>query len=383
MTSADHDSDAESVEPTDSESSAAGDRLDRLERAVDAWLEHADDPSSEVDTVIRNQPPEVRDLLRSMLSGEAEGNDGRQPDAVARISGFELVREVGRGGMGVVYEARDPRLERTVALKVVSARDLDADATRSRFGREAAAAARLAHPGICQVYGSGEDGDRLWIAMELLGGGSLADRMRPEPRPGAAEPEGGLPGEAADGRTVAAVRLVAELADAVDFAHRHAVIHRDIKPQNILFDAQDRPRLVDFGVAKLLDRVALSRTGDFAGSLAYASPEQIAGARSVDGGTDIWSLGVVAYELMFGRRPFAGESHESLIRGILGREPEFPKIAVDLRTILACALEKERVHRYATAAEFGEDLRRFLRHEPIAAAPPSTVSRVGALLATP
>lgn len=286
-----------------------------------------------------------------------------------RLAEFRILREIGRGGMGVVYLAEDEVLKRPVALKVLPPASGD-PAGPERFRREAQAVARLAHPGIVQVFRTGEDGDRSYIAMEFVDGENLRARLGQRPK---------VPDAAALRELT---RIVSEIADALDHAHRQGVIHRDVKPSNILLAKDGRARLSDFGVARIVTEQTISSPGDLAGSYPYMSPEQ-ARLRSVDidHRTDIFSLGVVLYELLTGRRPFDGATPQDIVRALSELEPTRiralnPKVPADLETICLKALEKSPGDRYQTAAHLAADLRCFLSGAPILARPPTLARRL-------
>lgn len=351
-------------------------KLTRLAQAIDAYMGHQADvergaqPDAEE---LLARESELRDLLEPMLSAAEEAGEALA-DSKSQLGEYRLVRELGRGGMGVVYEAIDLGLQRRVALKVlvghltVSARQVE------RFRREAHAAARLEHPGIVRIHAVGEARGMHYIAMELRAGRDLRDVLQ-DCRAGAGAPPGQdrqllpeLPGSYFE----QVAGLVARVADALAYSHDHGVIHRDIKPQNILVEADGQACIVDFGLAKNLETPALSRSGDFAGTPDYISPEQARGDL-VDGRSDVFSLGVVLYEMLTLARPFAGASTTALIRAVSQDEPRSaracnPEVPRDLDTICAKALEKEPARRY-TARELAAELRRFLRHEPILARP--------------
>jgi len=282
-----------------------------------------------------------------------------------RIGDYELLEEIARGGMGVVYRARQNRLKRLVAIKLLLRGDLaDADARR-RFELEAEAAAALQHPGIVTVFEVGESDGEHFIAMELIEGPSLDEVLREGPL----EPE-------------RAVRCLHAIAEAVAYAHNRGVLHRDLKPSNILLDANDRPRITDFGMARLADSSAsLTLAGRTFGSPNYMPPEQAEPFRGKAApASDVFSLGAVLYHTLTGRPPFVGETLAATLRQVLENNPIppqrlRPEIPADLETICLKCLEKEPAHRYTTASELAEDLSRFLRGEPVRARPLSAAAR--------
>jgi len=288
-----------------------------------------------------------------------------------RFGDHELLRVLGQGGMGQVWEARQLSLGRRVALKVVHP-DRLGEARLELFAREARAGGRLSHPGIVAVHGHGVHGGLAWISMELVEGARTLRDFLNENRDQEVD---------ADHYRLVAQFLL-QVADALQSAHDVGVIHRDIKPQNILIAPDDRPRLADFGLAKIQDETALSRTGDFAGTYAYSSPEQVlAGRMRVDHRTDVFSLGVVMYEMLSGRRPFEGDSAAQLGAQVLTHDP--PPIAElrsrvprDLSVICQKCLEKPLGRRYASMAELAADLRRHLAREPILARPPGRLRKL-------
>jgi hypothetical protein len=290
-----------------------------------------------------------------------------------RLGDFQIVDEIGRGGFGIVYRARQLSLDRPVAVKVLFRHLIHTEDQISRFEREARAAARLDHPAIVSVFAWGESGEDFYIAQRLVGSGrTLADDLTALRKEGAA-PKGWF-------RQVA--EMLVQVADALQQAHDRGIVHRDVKPGNILLDEHGRPYLGDFGLAKIEDGLELSRTGDFAGSPYYMSPEQADAKRApIDHRTDIYSLGVTLYELLTLTQPFQGTTSHEVIRRILGEEPRRPariepRVPMDLETICLHAMEKLPAQRYQTATELRQDLQAFLDGEPISAVPISTTRRV-------
>jgi len=285
-------------------------------------------------------------------------------DEVLHRSGqYEILREIGRGGMGIVYEARQPRLNRRVAVKMLLAGAWARPDFKPRFRAEAEAAARLRHPGIVTIHEVGEFDGQPFLAMELVEGPSLAELVRQQPLP-----------------PLRAARYVRLVADAIAHAHGAGVLHRDLKPSNVLLDARDQPRVTDFGLAKQLDSDAdLTRPGEIMGSPAYLPPEQLSGGAVAPSG-DVYSLGAILYELLTARPPFMGDTVASTLRQVLHDEPVSPRLlnaAVprDLDTLCLKCLHKEPHRRYATAADLAADLARVEAGEPVQARPVSRTER--------
>ncbi|MBX3464798.1 MAG: protein kinase [Planctomycetes bacterium] len=316
------------------------------------------------------QALQVRDPQRAaavagMLATLEEFGLLGEPNAAAavqtRIGPFRLLSVLGRGGMGTVHLAEQDGLGRRVALKVIDSRLASSPRARERFRREALAAARLEHPAICPIYATGEAEGTAWIAMRFVAGDTLRQRIERA---------------AAEGKPMrfeTAFRLVAAVADGLHAAHEAGVVHRDVKPGNILVGAFDQPVLVDFGLATAADDQAerLTLSGEQVGTPHYMAPEQIAG-RPVDRRADVYALGAVLYECLTLRPPFDAVRRESLYRQILREEPEDPRrhnraLGRDAVTVVRTALTKEPDRRYRTAALFAEDLRRLLAHQPIRA----------------
>lgn len=302
---------------------------------------------------------------------EAGGQPVRGGLPLLSIPGFEVLRLLGQGGMGQVFEARQLRLHRHVALKLVaSAHD---EAVLARFEEEIQAVASLRHPNIAQIYESGHIDARPFYAMELVTGGTLNDRLKAGPLP-----------------TRDAAELLVLLAQAMQHAHDKNILHRDLKPSNILLDNQTsdttltpwNPKITDFGLAKRLDSESkLTRTGDIFGSPSYMAPEQASGVMKLTTAVDIYALGAVLYECLTGRPPFLGPDPMQTVMLVLSSDPLpprqlQPKLPADLNTICMKCLEKSPKKRYATAQTLADDLERYLRGEPILARPVGNLERL-------
>jgi serine/threonine-protein kinase len=285
--------------------------------------------------------------------------------ALPRIPGYEVEAVLGRGGMGVVFRARHLRLNRPVALKMLLAGDYAAPRDRTRLQREAEAVAGLRHENIVRVYDVGEHDGRPYFTMEFVEGGSLADKLTGAPQPARQ-----------------AAELVAALAAAVQVAHQGGVVHRDLKPGNVLLTADGTAKISDFGLARRLQGgTALTLSGVPVGTPSYMAPEQARGqTRAIGPAVDVYALGAILYELLTGRPPFRGETAAETLLQVIHQEPASPsqlnaKVPRDLETICLKCLHKEPQRRYATAAALAEDLQRFRRGEPIAARPADVPER--------
>jgi len=270
---------------------------------------------------------------------------------------YELLEEIGRGGQGVVYRARQKSLNRTVALKIIALGQWATKSHLKRFRLEAEAAAGLNHPSIVPIYEVGERDGACYFSMGLVEGGQLDAIAKREPVP---------PRRAAE--------LMAKVGRTVHYAHEHGILHRDIKPGNILLDAHGEPHLTDFGLARLVEsESSVTQTLDVLGTPSYMAPEQAVGNNAaVSSATDVYGLGAVLYQLLTGQPPFAGGTTYETIKLLLDSEPRpprlvNPKIDRDLSTICLKCLEKDPKRRYASALTLAEDLERWLKHEPIAA----------------
>ena len=276
---------------------------------------------------------------------------------------YELIGRIGRGGMGLVYRARQRSLNRIVALKMMAAGEFASPAGLARFRREAELAAKLNHPNIVAIIEVGEHNATPFLVMRLVEGASLEARIRDFLLPHQAR----LGGEGHASINIA--RLLVTVARAVDYAHRRGVLHRDLKPSNILLDAEGNPHLTDFGIAKWTEEEAsITQTAELLGTLNYMAPEQAAG-KPISRAADVYSLGAILYELLTGQPPFEGPKME-VLRRVLEEDPIPPRImnpAVDrdLATICMKCLDKNPARRYHSALALAEDLERWLRREPI------------------
>ncbi len=319
-----------------------------------------------IDSLCREHP-EHADRLRRVLGclvrvGLVCGEVSPQS-----VGNYRLVRRLGSGGMGVVYEAFDERLSRRVALKLIHGRGLASDNARRRFEREIAAISRLDHPGICTVFEAGEADGTPYLAMRLVEGETLAThlaRARAAAAPARASAE--------RDRIAWCVDIVAKVARAVHAAHAAGIVHRDLKPQNVMLDAHGQPVVLDFGLARTADTSdGLTASGDQPGTPAYMAPEQVDPRRGpIDARTDVYGLGALLYECLALRPPFAGASRDSVLRDVLHADPLAlrrlnPGVGRDLCVVVERALDKEPRRRFAAAVDLADELDRIRRHEPI------------------
>lgn len=283
-----------------------------------------------------------------------------EPGEVVRYFGdYELLEEIARGGMGVVYEARQVSLNRIVALKMILAGQLASEQDVQRFHTEAEAAANLDHPNIVPIYEVGEHEGLHYFSMGFVDGHSLAERLA----------EGPLPAREA-------AELTKTLANAVAYAHEQGVIHRDLKPANVLIDRRGEPRITDFGLARREDDDSgMTATGQILGTPSYMPPEQALGKNEEIGPqADVYALGATLYALLTGRPPFQGASIVETLKQLQEQEPVSPRqlnaaVPSDLETICLKCLEKEKERRYVSAADFSEELDRYVNGKPITARP--------------
>ncbi len=316
------------------------------EEAAKAGSAKADDPGRE------------EELARDDATGASHVKIAERPvGLLGELGDYELLEEIGRGGQGVVYRARQKSLNRTVALKVIGLGQWATKAHLQRFRLEAEAAASLDHPCIVPIHEVGEREGCCYFSMNFVQGGQLDEVAKREPMP-----------------LRRAAELIAKLARTVHYAHEHGILHRDIKPGNVLLDAKGEPHLTDFGLARLVETEStVTRTMEVLGTPSYMAPEQAIGNNArVGRATDVYGLGAVFYQLLTGHPPFAGGTTFETVRLVLDTEPRNPrlwnpKVDRDLATICLKCLEKDPQRRYSSALALAEDLERWLKHEPIRA----------------
>src|SRR5947208_28084 len=319
-----------------------------LEAAIGGAVAGGDDPGRPASSMPATTPDDV---------APASQKTARAAELLGELGDYELLEEVGRGGQGVVFRARQKSLNRTVALKVISLGQWASKAHLKRFRLEAEAAARLEHPGIVPIHEVDERDGQCYFSMKFVEGGQVDEVVK---------------------RTPISIRQAAELIVkvglTVHYAHEHGIIHRDIKPGNILLDEKGEPHLTDFGLARLVEsESSVTQTLDVLGTPSYMAPEQAVGNNAaVSSATDVYGLGGVLYQLLTGQPPFAGGATYGTIKLLLDTEPKQPrllnpKIDRDLSTICLKCLEKDPKRRYTSALALAEDVERWLKHEPIQA----------------
>jgi WD40 repeat protein len=294
-------------------------------------------------------------------AADLQSQSATTSESIRYFGDYELLDEIARGGMGVVFKARQVSLNRMVAVKMILTGQLASSKLIERFQMEAEAAANLDHPHIVPIYEIGEHEGQHYFSMKLVEGGNLAESLRNQTWPARR-----------------AVQLVATVAEAIDYAHQRGVLHRDLKPSNILLDGQERPHVSDFGLAKLVEHdSSLTGTEAVMGTPSYMAPEQASGqTRQLTVTADVYSLGAILFELLTGQPPFRAETALATMRQVIEQEPPRPRALCpsldrDLEIICLKCLEKDPSRRYGSAGALGEDLGRWLREEPILARPSS------------
>lgn len=338
--------------------------LPQLEQRI-AAMERMDDLAAGIHETATIEPAaalhiaaEGVDVQHEMATLDfADSLQAAVPTRWPEIPGYEVVGELGRGGMGVVYKARQTQLGRTVALKMILSGSMAGVVELARFRTEAEAIARLQHANIVQIHEVEEHDGRPFFSLEFCSGGSLEQKLNGTPLP-ARE----------------AARLVQSLAQAMEAAHQAHVIHRDLKPANVLLTADGTPKITDFGLAKKLDVEGQTHTGAVMGTPSYMAPEQADGHKDIGPAADVYALGAILYELLTGRPPFKAATMLDTIMQVKNDEPVPPrrlqsKVPRDLETICLKCLQKQPSRRYASAAALADDLRRFRAGEPISAHP--------------
>ena len=335
----------------------------------------------------------VAEFLGGIRVGESLPTSGKPVDVLPwkTLGDFQIVREIGRGGMGIVYEARQVSLDRRVALKLLPFAGLLSERQLQRFKNEARAAASLRHSHIVNVLGVGVDRSIHYYAMDFIDGADVSvvirelhgNPLHPNSRIASSHletvPVGALSTQRDENkadffRTIA--KLGIQAAEALQFAHEEGVIHRDVKPANLLLDKQGDVHIADFGLARVVAQDDLTMTGDVVGTVRYMSPEQLNGEDVVDQRTDVYSLGLTLYELLTGRPAFDQVNRAKLTKAIAERNPTSlrqlaPDVPRDLEKVIFRAIEKSPNDRYRSAAEFAADLRRFVECRPVVAQRPS------------
>jgi tetratricopeptide (TPR) repeat protein len=357
----------------------------RLERAMELFLAFQERGVSRDDAVAQHpELAELLDLLYADDRGDDDGETATRPgdgtvpgaddgalDRDAAFGKFRIVRPLGRGGAGIVYEAYQSSLGRRVALKVLAAGSTATTTQIARFRREALTLARLDHPHVVRVLDVGSENGRHWLAMDLVDGETLADRLE--------ELRGDDSGVRAQSLRPL-VEGIAQIAGALAHAHAAGVLHRDVKPSNILVHRDGRMLLSDFGLARDDTAPSVTQAGTIVGTPNYMSPEQVVAAQSLQPTTDVFSLGATLYECVTLQRPFRGDSTEVVLRSILEHDPPDPRklrpgLPADLAAIVLKAIEKDPARRYPTAGAMAADLRAFLDLQPVQARVPSLLQR--------
>ena len=347
--------------------------LSRFDAAVLAALRS---PNPQPDS----SQPHFEKIMQQFRQGpEGGASSAAQPQTGERIrymGDYELLEQLGRGGMGVVYRARQLTLQREVAVKLLLGATHAAPELRERFRREAEAVAGLDHPHIIPVYEIGEHQGQNFFSMKLVPGFNLSQSLGDWTCARECTPA------ERRRRERAVAQLLEKIAAAIHHAHQHGVLHRDLKPSNVLLDAESEPYVTDFGLAKHLDgQLGLTATGAVLGTPAYMAPEQAAGKKDISTAADVYGLGAILYELLTARAPYKGDSSAEILRLVIDTDPAEPRalqphLDRDLETICLKCLRKDPSERYASAAELVAELQRFSRSEPILARPITTRERL-------
>jgi hypothetical protein len=346
-------------------------REQEVNRVIAAYLEAVRLGQAPDREEVLHQHPHLAEELRSFFAdrdrltcmGEALAASPALGTKVCYFGDYELLEKLGEGGMGVVFRARQLSLKRTVALKMILGGELASSDKLQRFRREAEAVANLDHPNIVPIYEVGEHGGQHCFSMKLIEGGTLSSACSV---PGSATPQAAQRGVA---------QLLATIARAVHYAHQRGILHRDLKPGNILLDREGQPQVTDFGLARKVESDSrLTQSGAIVGTPSYMAPEQAVGRKDLSVAVDVYSLGAILFEMLTGRASFRAETPLDTLSQVVEKDPEPPRslnphLDPDLETICLKCLRKEPEQRYESAAALADDLERWLRHEPIQARP--------------
>ncbi len=348
---------------------------DQLERAITGYLDRINSGESlDPAQILAENPKWGHEILESLEHFLKLGISSHDHTPLGTLGDYTLRRQIGRGGMGVVYEAWQNSMDRQVALKVLPSGIAADDKAFHRFMREAKTAGRLNHQNVVSVYGMGVEQNTPYYSMEMVEGETLAKVLaKIKEADDETETPFGKKGQQQFYLNIAAA--FADVADGLQHAHSRGVIHRDIKPSNLILDSEGRLRILDFGIARLEGQESLTISGDLVGTPLYMSPEQARQKKiPVDHRTDVYSLGATMYEMLTGRPPFKGKDHQDTLSQIIERDPTeprkiHPRVPRDLETVVLKCLRKDPADRYGTAEALGQDFKRFVRGDPIEARP--------------
>jgi serine/threonine protein kinase len=373
--------------------SAEKSRSERLEELIALYLDRLNSGETlDPRDILAEHPGDGHEIIKALHQflefGEESGGGPEDRSAtdvrLGTLGDYTLRRQIGRGGMGVVYEAWQHSMDRRVALKVLPAGVAADRKSFVRFMREAQTAGQLSHQNVVAVYSTGVEEGTPWYSMEYVEGQTLAQVLRrarqTDADTGDAETPFGKREEQQFYLNLA--KAMAEVAEGLQHAHSRGVIHRDIKPSNLILDRNGCLRILDFGLARLEGQESLTSSGDFVGTPLYMSPEQARRRKiPIDHRTDVYSLGATVYEMLTLRPPFQGKDHQDTLSQIIERDPREPRklnprVPRDLETIALKCLRKDLGDRYGTAEALAQDLRRFVRGDPIEARPQATWERL-------